>query len=211
MTKTVTINNQNFILHPSGAMLWKEKSTLLISDVHLGKVNHFRKHGIAVPGNSIFTNFEKLDTAVEYFSPKNIIFLGDLFHSKKNREWEIFENWKGNCRCNVVLVAGNHDVIAQKHYDNLKIEVVSEIEIEGLLMTHHPTERDDLFNIAGHIHPGIRLRGIGRQYLSLPCFFIKKNQMIMPAFGEFTGKFHLVPTSEDCVYAITKEEVLKIC
>ena len=33
--------------------LWKEDERLLvIADVHLGKVSHFRKHGISIPARS---------------------------------------------------------------------------------------------------------------------------------------------------------------
>ena len=46
---SIEINNHNFILHPSGAIFWLEKKTLFLADVHLGKVAHFRKNGIAVP------------------------------------------------------------------------------------------------------------------------------------------------------------------
>ena len=73
-----------------------------------------------------------------------------------------------------------------------------------------PTEREGFFNFCGHIHPGIKLKGIGRQYLNLSCFFQKPNQMILPAFGEFTGNFYLVPTEKDLVYGISKEGVFEV-
>ena len=211
MTKTVTINNQEFILHPTGAMFWTQQSMLLISDVHLGKVMHFRKHGAAIPGNSVSKNFEQLDKAFGYFHPQKIVFLGDLFHSKKNTEWFLFEEWVGKTDANIILVAGNHDIIDPKHYKELNVKICSELVVGQFLLTHHPEEREEFFNFSGHIHPGILLRGLGRQSLKLPCFFQKPNQMILPAFGEFTGQYNLIPTEHDCVYAITKEEVVLIC
>ena len=48
----VQINNNHLILHPSGAVYWEEKQTLLLADVHLGKVAHFRKNGISVPSKA---------------------------------------------------------------------------------------------------------------------------------------------------------------
>ncbi len=211
MTKTVEINGQNFILHPTGALFWEAQQVLLISDVHLGKVMHFRKHGMALPGNSISKNFEQLDLAVAYFNPKGVIFLGDLFHSERNIEWDLFENWVLDKPFKIILVAGNHDIINPIHYQKLAIAVCSELIIENFLLTHHPEERIGFYNFSGHIHPGIKLHGVGRQTLKLPCFFKKEHQMILPAFGEFTGQYFLVPTATDCVYAITKEEVLLIC
>jgi DNA ligase-associated metallophosphoesterase len=211
MTKSVFILGQPFVLHPAGAVFWEERSTLLISDVHLGKVSHFRKHGVAVPQQPVFKNFEQLDSVFDYFKPKTIVFLGDLFHSKKNIEWDLFEDWVSKTDAKIILVAGNHDVIDEKHYQKLYIEVCSELQIQGFLFTHHPEDRHGFFNFSGHIHPGIELRGMGKQSLKLPCFFQKPNQMILPAFGQFTGKYFLVPAEHDCVYAITKDEVILIC
>ena len=211
MTKTVSIQGQNFILHPAGVAFWHEKKMLLVSDVHLGKVTHFRKHGVAIPENSVSGNFKQLKEVFDYFWPETIIFLGDLFHSKKNSEWHLFEDFVLKTDAKMILVAGNHDVIDPKHYTDLNVAVCSEYTIGKFLLTHHPEIREGFFNFSGHIHPGIKLHGLGKQSLQLPCFFQKPDQMILPAFGEFTGKFFLVPTQHDCVYAIAKDEVIMIC
>lgn len=206
----IQINQQNFTLHHSGAMFWEEQKMLLISDVHLGKVAHFRKHGLAIPESAILENFIKLNSVLESFDVEVIIFLGDLFHSKINNEWEFFAEWVNSIFQKVILVEGNHDIISKQNYTNLNIEVLSELVIEDFLLTHHPTEKEGFFNFCGHIHPGIKLKGLGRQFLNLPCFFRKPNQLIFPAFGNFTGKFTLVPTENDSVYAITKDEIIEI-
>jgi len=206
----IQIQNENFILHQSGALFWEEKKAVIISDVHLGKVTHFRKHGIAIPQNAISENFKKITDVLEHFSPEKIIFLGDLFHSAKNSEWNLFKEWISNHNQETYLVAGNHDIIDQKHYFEIGIMVVDILEIDAFFFTHHPTEMDGLFNFSGHIHPGIILRGLGMQSLKLRCFFHKPNQMILPAFGEFTGKFILKPEENHQVYAIAGNEVLSI-
>jgi DNA ligase-associated metallophosphoesterase len=205
-----TIQNEIFILHPSGALFWKEKNLLLISDVHLGKVSHFRKHGVAIPNDAILENFKRLNTIVEVFAPKKLIFLGDLFHSSKNQEWNLFEEWVSCCVSEITLVAGNHDIINKKHYTQIKVNVVQFLEIDDFLLTHHPTEKEGFFNFSGHIHPGVILRGLGGQSLKLRCFYQNKNQMILPAFGEFTGKHIVKPTQEDVIYAIANEEVVLV-
>ncbi len=211
MTQTITIHNNTFTLHPSAAVFWQEKNTLLISDVHLGKVSHFRKHGVAVPEHAVLTNFKRLNEMMNFFSPDTVIFMGDLFHSKKNSEWELFDDWVKSAEAKIVLIAGNHDIISQQHYDDLGISVLSEIAKDGFLLTHHPEVRDGFFNICGHIHPAIELRGMGRQFMKLPCFFQTQDQLILPAFGEFTGTFVLMPETNDCVYAIAKDRIVKVC
>jgi len=206
----IKIQNQNFILHSSGALFWEEQKSIIISDVHLGKVMHFRKHGIAIPESAVSQNFRKITDVLDYFSPEKIIFLGDLFHSAKNSEWDLFEDWISNHNQETYLIAGNHDIIDQKHYDEIGVIVVDVLEIDDFFFTHHPTEKADFFNFSGHIHPGITLRGLGMQSLKLRCFFHKPNQMILPAFGEFTGKFILKPEEDHIVYAIAGNEVILI-
>lgn len=183
---------------------------LLISDVHLGKISHFRKHGSALPGGAILKNFLKLDSAVQYFDPEKICFLGDLFHSTLNNEWLLFTNWVQQTALPIVLVAGNHDIIKPQKYYDLNIDVVSEWVLDGFLLTHHPEEREGLFTLSGHIHPAIVLGGMGRQFLKLPCFFRTQQQMILPAFGEFTGTYVMEPKENDTAYVITKEDVVAV-
>lgn len=206
----IKINNFTFVLHQYGAVFWEEKNALLISDVHLGKVAHFRKHGMAIPNNAIFENFSRLNVVVHFFKPEKIIFLGDLFHSKINKEWELFQNWSKEIEQEIILIEGNHDIIAKHNYEDLGITIYSELVIDTFLLTHHPTEKEGFFNFCGHIHPGIKLKGKGRQFLNLSCFFRKPNQMILPAFGEFTGNFYLIPTQNDMVYGISSEGVFEI-
>ncbi|TCN54717.1 ligase-associated DNA damage response endonuclease PdeM [Flavobacterium circumlabens] len=204
----ITIQDQTFVLHPTGALFWEDKKWLLISDVHLGKVSHFRKHGVAVPNNAILENFSRLTKVAEFFSPEKVIFLGDLFHSSINQEWDLFEEWVSCCVSEITLIAGNHDIINKKHYTDIHIEVLQFLEVDGFLLTHHPKENKGWFNFSGHIHPGVTLRGLGGQSLKLPCFFQKENQMILPAFGEFTGKHMMRPEQGDLIYAIAMDEIV---
>jgi len=210
MTQSIQIKNHTFILHPLCVTFWKEKSMLLISDVHLGKVSHFRKFGSAVPQKAVQKNFELMTEAIEFFKPKSICFLGDLFHSSMNKEWELFRQWVSKIEAKIILVAGNHDIISHVKYEELNIQVVEEIQSDGFLLTHHPQEREGFFNFSGHIHPAIRLHGSGRQTLRLPCFFKSEHQMIFPAFGEFTGSHTLKPSKKNEVFAITKEAVFQV-
>lgn len=197
-------------MHPLGVLFWEEKSMLLISDVHLGKVSHFRKFGAAVPQKAIQKNFDLMNEVVAFFKPAIIVFMGDLFHSSLNKEWELFEKWTSHVVSKIILVIGNHDIISPLKYEGLGIEVVPEIQLEGFLLTHHPEEREGVFNFCGHIHPAIRLTGLGRQSVRLRCFFKSKQQLLLPAFGEFTGSHTLEP-EEDCeVFALLGDTVLPV-
>ncbi len=209
-TKEIRINGNDFILHPCGTVFWKQQSMLLVADVHLGKVTHFRKAGFAVPTDSIHKNFTRLDNLIEIFDPKTICFLGDLFHSYINSEWNLFSKWVCDIKRDVILVMGNHDIISHSKFCDIDIKIFHEIVRDGFLLTHIPEIREGLFNFAGHIHPCVRLQGKGRQFLKLSCFFMKPDQMILPAFGEFTGTYEMVPETGDSIYAIADDDVIEV-
>jgi DNA ligase-associated metallophosphoesterase len=210
VTQNLQIHNQSIVLHPSGSLFWEEKSVLMISDVHLGKVSHFRKYGAAVPQKAIQANFNLMDEVVEFFNPNNIYFLGDLFHSHINSEWNLFEEWISKSKSKIILINGNHDIISPLKYEALGIKIQDELVEKDFLLTHHPEERENYFNFCGHIHPAVKIRGSGKQSLRLPCFFKSLNQLILPAFGEFTGSFTLKPKKKDQVFAIAEGMIIKI-
>ena len=136
--------------------------------------------------------------------------MGDLFHSSLNMEWDLFADWVAKTNASIILVAGNHDIISELKYEALGIRIFSEIIQSKILLTHHPEERDGFYNICGHLHPGFKLRGVGRQMVKLRCFYQNKKQLIMPAFGEFTGNFWISPNEGDHVFALTKKEVILV-
>ncbi|MEM9144080.1 MAG: ligase-associated DNA damage response endonuclease PdeM [Bacteroidota bacterium] len=209
-TQKLQINEQHFVLHPSGGLLWEERKALLISDVHLGKISHFRKFGSAVPREAIQHNFEGLSQCIAYFKPDTLVFLGDLFHSHLNQEWLLFQKWVQGISQDIILVSGNHDIISPLNYEALDISVVSELQWDGFLLTHHPEIREGVFNFSGHLHPAVRLRGPGRQSLRLPCFHKGDSQMVLPAFGTFTGTHCIDPGPKDQVFAIADSSIIKI-
>ncbi|MEN8789425.1 MAG: ligase-associated DNA damage response endonuclease PdeM [Flavobacteriaceae bacterium] len=210
MNYSLIIENHQFELHPTGALFWPGKKTLLISDVHLGKVTHFRKFGAAVPPSLIRKNFELLDSVMDEFMPSHLYFLGDLFHSYLNNEWQLFENWVAGKSEDITLVTGNHDIISPLKYESIGIVSTEEYVVENFYFTHEPSRKTGMFNISGHIHPAVRLKGKGRQSIKLPCFFKSQDQMILPAFGKFTGTHVLPVKNGNEVFACTKTEVLKI-
>ena len=208
MIQTITLHTEKFSLDPTGAIFWHDQNMLLIADVHFGKVAHFRKYGAAVPSKASSKNYDKLEEVIARHKPETICFLGDLFHSTLNNEWKLFEAWTQKTTAKIILVSGNHDIISPHKFEDLGIEVVEKLDIKPFLLTHHPTERENYFNFSGHIHPGIKMQGSGRQTVKLACFYRKENQLILPAFGNFTGKYILHPSEADTIYAIVEDEVI---
>ena len=206
--KTINIANNEFVLHPSGAVYWVEKKTFLLADVHLGKVAHFRKNGIAVPRKAEGVFYQKIEALLQTFSVDRIIFLGDLFHSDQNNEWYLFAAWVEQQTAELILVEGNHDVIPAWKFEQLKLTVVDTLSEDNFNFSHFPKEVYNSFVFCGHVHPGVKLKGGGLQRLSLPCFYHSKHQLILPAFGAFTGLHLLQAKLGDRVYVTTGKEVI---
>jgi DNA ligase-associated metallophosphoesterase len=192
-------------------LYWKEQSTLVVSDVHLGKASHFQKAGLPIPSLIGHEDLNAIAKVIFDIRPKTVIFLGDLFHSNYNEEWNWFKTWMDHFpETQFKLVIGNHDqAILPMLPENL--DAIEEWFEPPFLFTHEPVEemKKDLFYVSGHLHPGVVIKGKGRQYAKLPCFWKKKNQLIMPAFGNLTGAMKM-PTKGAEIYAIFENEIVRI-
>jgi len=123
-THEVSLLDQTFVLHIYKAIYWKEKSALLIADMHLGKTMHFRKSGIPIPREVSHQNWDRLVSLLEEFQPHAVIFLGDLFHSVHNSEWNLFsKTLKKYTHIRFQLVVGNHDILDRLIYEKAGIEI----------------------------------------------------------------------------------------
>lgn len=200
------------IAHCERALLLED--SLVISDIHFGKVNHFRKAGIAIPAMAVQANFDRLTQLILEFQPKRVAFLGDFFHSKLNAEWHLVDAFlnQSDFNCEWILVEGNHDILDANIYEKTNLSLVSQLKIGNCILTHEPLETvpENRLNIHGHIHPGIRLTGKAKQGISLPCFHLSKTHMCMPAFGELTGLKLQKKGKTDRVFAITSERIFEV-
>lgn len=212
---TVTVQNQTWYLLPEKAVYWKEQKTLIAADLHLGKAGHFRKSGIAAPAAINRKNIERLEQLIHATNPETLLILGDLFHSDANREWLEFEEWlSGMIGLRTELVSGNHDTLHASFYDSAGIRVHETLQREGFFFVHEPgavkPKREASITVAGHIHPGVSIRGKGRQSLRFPCFLFSEERILLPAFGEFTGLFTIKPEEHEDVYAVVEGSVVEL-
>lgn len=213
VTEVIHIQNERMQLLSQRALYWEAQKMLLLADLHLGKVNHFRKAGLPVPVKANEKNVELLLESIQLTKPERVIFLGDLFHSHYNEEWEVFGQLLKNFPAiSFELVVGNHDILSDHQYQKLGIILHQELQVGPFLLTHHPLENysGEMYNLAGHVHPGARLIGKGRQSITLPCFYFGKQQGILPAFGVFTGLARILPKKDDHVFIIAENKILKV-
>ncbi|MBN3582075.1 ligase-associated DNA damage response endonuclease PdeM [Algoriphagus aestuarii] len=188
--------------------------SIFIADLHFGKAAHFRKSGIPIPEPIHQEDLINLDILINKYRPQHVYFLGDLFHSDWNGQWNVLNDFLAAfTKVTFHLVLGNHDILPPSHYKDAIFQLHnSPIEIGNLILSHEPLEEiaEDKINLCGHIHPGIRLVGKARQSIRLSCYHYRPNQLILPAFGRFTGLALVKPTSNDQVFGITNERVIPI-
>ena len=213
--KAINLKRSRFWLLPQKAMYWQKKKILMIADLHIGKSGHFRKHGIPVPGKVNTSNMDRMDELVQQIEPEHLIILGDLFHSRANKEWEQFQSWrKKQPKLEVSLVIGNHDILPNSAYHSSHINLFKRLTIDSFLLIHDLNElslnKDSSHDyiLSGHIHPAVKLRGKGRQAMKLPCFYFGREKGILPAFGKFTGTHIIEPRRGEKVYTIADSQIL---
>ncbi len=207
------IHEQNLWLSGHRAVFWEDTSTLIVSDCHFGKTGHFRKSGIAVPQQVYKEDLQRLLHLILYFKPKQLIVVGDLFHSKSNLELNWFTKWRNDLTSlSIILVKGNHDILQKSWYQSAGIELVKDsLKINSFRFSHEYCEvEENEYTFCGHLHPGIVLNGMGKQSLRFPCFYFAAAHCILPAFGRFTGLANINPQPGEKVYAVVSDDLIPL-
>lgn len=207
----IQFSGEKFVLDAGKALFHLDSKSLIIADVHLGKSTHFRKNGIPIPSNIAESDLNRLADLIHQYNPVQIIIAGDFFHASANSEIEIFKSWRNNyLDLKFILVKGNHDRLKASIYEKLGIELVHEsLDLNRFKINHHPSEKPNFPSICGHIHPGVNLKLSARQKIRLASFLLQKNQLILPAFSEFTGlDTSLQSTGRN--FVIAKDRILEI-
>jgi uncharacterized protein len=208
-TLLIEFGGEKLLLLPEKAVYFSDQKLLCIADIHLGKAAHFRKNGMALPSQNVSADLLKLQDLIANYAPEKVVFLGDLFHSKANESvLEFIDFLSALPQIRFILVKGNHDIINFNNYETPNFEVVLEMQIGKILLTHEPIEDKNCFNICGHIHPGVRIRGRAKQGATLACFYKLDRQLLIPAFGQLTGLFVMPETSASKIYVVAGSEVV---
>jgi uncharacterized protein len=218
---------QNCWLSPERMLYWEEQQTLVVSDLHFGKTGHFRKEGIAVPQSVYREDLQRLVSQLQFFKPKRMVVVGDMFHSRANKELDWFKRWRDDFPLlDIQLVMGNHDILQQEWYWQAGVSLHKEALVAApfLFIHDNPEATDSLadkicaadkspaiqYVFSGHLHPGIRLNGSGKQSLHFPCFYFTSSFCVLPAFSRFTGLAMIRPKETDLVFAIVNQSIIPL-
>jgi DNA ligase-associated metallophosphoesterase len=215
MSAVVEIAGERLILLAERAVYWEGAGTLLVADPHFGKAAAFRAAGVPVPRGTTTGSLARLDAALARTGARRIVFLGDFLHAREGREAEttrVVGEWRSrNAIIEMLLVRGNHDARAGDPGPEIDMACVDGPVLEApFVLEHKPVESAAGYVVCGHLHPAARLTGPGRESTRLPCFWVRRGMMVLPAFGEFTGVAEIEASREDRVWVVADGAVLAV-
>lgn len=169
--------------------------------------------GIPIPMGPTMETLGRLTSVIEATAPKRLILLGDLWHAKAGRTFDLtaeFVSWRmSHAGVEMILVEGNHDAKAGPLPSDADVLEVKEPHLIGpFALCHYPEPCPEGYVLSGHIHPAVVLHGRGRQSLTLPCFWFGKDTAVLPAFGSFTGCGRISPSEKDLVLVVADGRVI---
>lgn len=152
---------------------------------------------------------QRLLSQLQFYKPEQLVVVGDLFHSVMNKELEFFKRWRNDFNSlHFRLVKGNHDILKKEWYSEANIDVSDlHLSIGRFCFVHDisqacaPSAEVDYY-FSGHIHPCVHLKGLGKQSISLPCYYFSETFAVIPAFSKFTGTALIDRRTSDSIFAI---------
>ena len=188
----IALAGETAVLLPERALWWPRMSLLAIADLHLGKGDHFRRAGIALPRGGTALDLQRLDALLEATRATRLLVLGDLLHAAVNdAPWRAaWSRWRaGRAALSVELVSGNHDRALRTQSglaETLGLHVHGALlAFAPFVFVHDPADAADAagYRLGGHLHPVVRLPGVPR----LPAFRFDDTAGVLPAFTAFAG------------------------
>ncbi len=204
-------------LLPERAVWIDAARTLLVADLHLGKASTFRRHGVPVPEATTADNLARLDSLIDAWLPRCIVFLGDFLHAPEAHAADPLDalaRWRErHASIDLTIVRGNHDRRSGDPPTWLGARCVDEpfaTPVGGSLrLCHHPQRVEGTLVVAGHVHP-CAVVGRGFDRLRLPCFHLHDDCLTVPAFGAFTGTHPVDRHDGDRVFAVAPDRVIEL-
>jgi DNA ligase-associated metallophosphoesterase len=205
-------------LLPERAAWAPQTKTLFVADLHLGKASAFRALGAPAPTGASEETLRRLAELIETIRPEQVAVLGDFTHARTSMTQGLLESlraWRARWSALAfTIVLGNHDRGVEQFYSDCGfVWAEAPVLLAGVECRHHPVVHDSSSGplvLAGHIHPVARLNGPGRDSLRIPCFVAGGPQIVLPAFGEFTGGSLVVPREGERLLIATARGVFDV-
>ena len=172
-----------------GAAFDPAARTLFIADLHFGKTTVFREAGLALPDGPDATILSRLARLVADTAAQTLVILGDVFHARAPGIERTLAAWTAaHPHLRLRIVPGNHDRRIPWNEWLPGAGILTEGDHVGpWCVAHHPPGKANGITLCGHLHPGIAIGKARERKLRVPCFWLSRSALVLPAFGEFTG------------------------
>ena len=173
-----------------GTIFMPSEKVLIVSDLHLEK-GAALSEGAPLPHFDTIDTLQRLERRIAACAPEQVICLGDSFHTierayRMPAEHVAFLSKLAE-KTDFQWVTGNHD---RDLPTRLPGAIHDELMISGIRLCHEADLTPCLPTISGHFHPKARIKLRARQ-VSCRCFIAAENDIIMPAFGSYTGGLNI--------------------
>jgi len=175
-----------FDLHPSGALLWRDASLLIVGDLHLEKGSSYHRSGQFLPPYDTAQTLARLVAVISELAPRRVLFLGDVFHD--GAAWARMTSQDRQTLSEIsaaqdtIWVEGNHD----QSFVPPGQQACRSHEEAGIVFRHILDESETRPEISAHYHPAGVVAHRGAR-LRRPCFVQTQSRLVVPAFGVLTG------------------------
>jgi DNA ligase-associated metallophosphoesterase len=214
----------DIVLLPGRAAFLPKTSTVVCSDIHLGKAATFRHAGMAIPEGSAQHDLQRLTGIVQTCGARRLLITGDLFHARSGCTQQVLDEFSAFCEqvrqshdTRIVLVLGNHEQSLGKKFRPHEIGInrcEEEIIEPPFRFIHdhqsHFDAQPDSFTIAGHVHPTVTIKGTSGDRLTCRCFVTTGTTLTLPAFGSFTGGHRIRPSDGTRVWLAQIDGVMPL-
>jgi len=188
-------------LRTSGAAWLIASRALVVADLHFEKGSAFGLRGQLLPPYDTRDTLRRITLEVEQTAPDILVFLGDSFHDG-GAEARLDAEDAATLRAlaagrRLIWVIGNHDADGPR---DLPGEVVESLGLDGLRLTHEPSDGYAPGEVAGHLHPAAKVVSHARSVRSR-CFVTDGERLILPAFGAYAGGLNVRDRAFDGLFA----------
>lgn len=185
---TLKILDEEFTFDHRRIIYWSRKKMIIAADLHWGKTQFLRTHGIAISDDVLDADLKRLGSVIEDYQAESLLVLGDLVHHERALSRGIIEKialFRHTFPCELILVKGNHDRFT-KFPESWGVVEESSFHQHEFAFHHEFSKDEKSFQFSGHIHPMMKLRA-GHDVMRIPAFILSPKQCLLPAFSRLTG------------------------
>lgn len=183
----IRLNGTELIADHSGAVVWQDRQTVVVADLHLEKGSSYARFGSQLPPYDSRTTLNRLGTVVARHRPKTVICIGDSFHDAEAGDRLSTDDQSLLSRLTEsrdwIWICGNHDPAPPESWGGRRLPGLT---VGPFTFRHEADPKNAAGEVSGHFHPkaGFSVRG---RHMSGRCFVSDGRRLVLPAFGAYAG------------------------